>query len=407
MSEPALGRPAEVERGAPLTVAIVAACPFPQPRGTPIRIQRMAESLADRGHDVHVVTYHLGTGDVKAPVTIHRTPPIKTYRMVAPGPSYHKLLILDPLLVIKLRQVLRRFSVSVIHAHHYEGLMVAAAARVGTGIPLVYDAHTLLASELPSYDMRLPGPLKRVAAGQLDQRVPRWGDHVISVTDTIRRKLVDSGTVPESRVTVISNGVEIELFDAATSSERRRVDGQRVLIFTGNLALYQRIDLLLKAFRRVLDRRADVRLTIVSESSFAPYESLARELGILGSIDVVAAGFDRIPALLAAADIAVNPRVDCDGIPLKLLNYMAASRPVISFASAAPGVRHRENGWLVPDGDVDAFAEGVLTVLGDDGLAERLGRNARSFVEAHHSWQKTAEQTEEVYRGLLSVAARR
>ena len=157
----------------------------------------------------------------------------------------------------------------------------------------------------------------------------------------------------------------------------------------------------------MLDRRGDVRLTIVSESSFAPYESLASELGIRGSIDLVAAGFDRIPALLAAADVAMNPRVDCDGIPLKLLNYMAASRPVISFASAAPGLRHRETGWLVPDGDVDAFAEGVLTVLADDSLAERLGSNARSFVEAHHSWEKTAEQTEEVYRGLLSVAARR
>jgi glycosyltransferase involved in cell wall biosynthesis len=406
MSEPAGERPERVERSAPLTIAIVAACPFPQPRGTPIRIQRMAESLADRGHEVHVVTYHLGTGDVKATVTIHRTPAIKTYRMVAPGPSYHKLLILDPLLVIKLRQVLRRFGVSVIHAHHYEGLMVAAAARAGKRIPLVYDAHTLLASELPSYGMRLPGPLKRVAAGHLDQRVPRWGDHVISVTDTIRRKLVDSGTVPEGRVTVISNGVEIELFDAARSSAPHRKEGTQTLIFTGNLASYQRIDLLLRAFRSVLDRRGDVRLMIVSESPFAPYESLASELGIRGSIEVVPAGFDRVPTLLAAADIAVNPRVDCDGIPLKLLNYMAAARPVISFASAAPGVRHRETGWLVPDGDVDAFADGILAVLADESLAQRLGKNARSFVEAHHSWRKTAEQTEEVYRRLLAVAAR-
>jgi glycosyltransferase involved in cell wall biosynthesis len=145
---------------------------------------------------------------------------------------------------------------------------------------------------------------------------------------------------------------------------------------------------------------------IVSESSFAPYDPLASELGIRDSIEVVAAGFDRIPALLAAADVAVNPRVDCDGIPLKLLNYMAAARPVISFASAAPGVRHRETGWLVHDGDVDAFADGILTVLADDGLAERLGKNARSFVEAHHSWQKTAEQTEQVYRALLAVAPR-
>ena len=42
-------------------VAMLAACPFPAARGTPIRILRIAEELARRGHDVDVVTYHLGS----------------------------------------------------------------------------------------------------------------------------------------------------------------------------------------------------------------------------------------------------------------------------------------------------------------------------------------------------------
>jgi len=43
-----------------LRIAMIAACPFPWPRGTPIRIHRIAEAVARRGHAVHVVTYHLG-----------------------------------------------------------------------------------------------------------------------------------------------------------------------------------------------------------------------------------------------------------------------------------------------------------------------------------------------------------
>ena len=49
---------------ASLTIAMVAACPFPAPRGTPIRALRLAEALAARGHRVHVVTYHYGQGEV-------------------------------------------------------------------------------------------------------------------------------------------------------------------------------------------------------------------------------------------------------------------------------------------------------------------------------------------------------
>jgi glycosyltransferase involved in cell wall biosynthesis len=103
--------------------------------------------------------------------------------------------------------------------------------------------------------------------------------------------------------------------------------------------------------------------------------------------------------------VAVNPRVDCDGIPVKLLNYTAASKPVVSFVGSAPGLTHQETGWLVPDGDIDGFARGALTLLDDHEMARRLGRNARQFVEAEHSWAKSAELCEEIYYRLL--AARR
>jgi glycosyltransferase involved in cell wall biosynthesis len=177
------------------------------------------------------------------------------------------------------------------------------------------------------------------------------------------------------------------------------------LIFTGNLAPYQGIDLMLSAFRRVLDRRQDARLQIVTESSFDEYAPMARDLGLTGAIDVVRAPFAEVPRLLASADVAVNPRVDCDGIPVKLLNYMAAAKPVVSFLSSAPGLRHQETGWLVSDGDVDGFARGALALLDDRELAGRLGRNARQFVEAEHSWGRSAELCEEIFHRML--AARR
>src|SRR5678816_2423168 len=79
-------------------IAMVAACPFPATRGTPIRIFRIAEQLGRRGHDVDVFTYHLGLSVDGVPFSTHRIANIPSYRKQSPGPTYQKLLVLDPLL---------------------------------------------------------------------------------------------------------------------------------------------------------------------------------------------------------------------------------------------------------------------------------------------------------------------
>src|SRR5688500_16102663 len=149
-----------------MRIAMVAACPFPWPRGTPIRIHRLAEAVAQRGHEVHVATYHLGEDAGGAPFTVHRIRDVPAYRRAEPGPTARKLFHLDPLLAGLLRRLHERLRFDLVHAHHYEGLLVASHAVRGT--PIVYDAHTLLSGELPSYRLGLPRPLVRALAPYLD-----------------------------------------------------------------------------------------------------------------------------------------------------------------------------------------------------------------------------------------------
>jgi glycosyltransferase involved in cell wall biosynthesis len=385
-----------------LTIAMVAACPLPAPRGTPIRVLRLAEAMAARGHRVHVVTYPHGVGEVDPSVQVHRIGGTRNYQQLPPGPSLRKLGQLDPLLVGALVRVLRGERVDLIHAHHFEGLLVGRAARTWTRvrIPLVFDVHTLLTSELPTYDLGLPAWTTRLLATAGDRWLPPLADHVASCSERIRDKLVEIGAVPPGRITLVPNGVEPRRFE--TGGPARPEGGPPRLIFTGNLARYQGIDLMLAAMRVVLARRPEVRLTIVTGGEFAAYQARARELGVLGAIDIVRASVDEEPSLLGAADIALSPRVDCDGIPMKLLNYMAAARPVVSFAGSAPGLAHGDTAWLVPDGDVQAFASGVLALLDDAELRSRLGANARQFVRANHSWDRSAALAEGLYARLLA-----
>jgi glycosyltransferase involved in cell wall biosynthesis len=378
---------------------MVAACPFPIARGTPIRIYRMAAALARRGHEVHVVTYHLGDPAPDAPFQIHRIRDVSTYSKTSPGPSYQKLALLDPLLAIELRRLLRSQTFDVIHAHHFEGLMVANAARSRGAPPVVFDVHTLLESELPYYGMGLPASLKRSIGRTLDRWFPSRAEHVIAVTEDIRGRLVHTGAADAERISVIPNGVELETFpDYGT---RRVRNGQpRTLIFTGNLAPYQGIDLMLEAFRSVRERRDDVRLTIATEDSFTPYESTATSLGVRQFIDVREVDFSQVPALLGSAEVALNPRIGCDGLPQKLLNYMAAGRPVVSFAGSAKHLVDGEHGFVVQDNDTDGFARAIEQLLTDPSLATQLGEAGRNLVRTELSWDAAAERVERVYHSL-------
>ncbi|HVG00198.1 MAG TPA: glycosyltransferase, partial [Chloroflexia bacterium] len=239
-----------------LKIAMLAACPFPWPRGTPARVLRLSEALCERGHEVHVVAYHLGEGSARLPFEVHRTPRLATYRKTAPGPALQKLALLDPLLALELRRVLRRERIDVIHAHHYEGLLVSAWAQMGAArLPVVYDAHTTLESELPFYGPQFAGALMARVGRGIDRWLPARAGHIVAVTKQIRDRLVRVAGVPTRRVTVAPNGVELQLFAASRGtqvSDRDGVGRVYTLGYAGNLAPYQGIDLLLRAAKRVL-----------------------------------------------------------------------------------------------------------------------------------------------------------
>ena len=377
---------------------MIAACPFPWPRGTPIRVHRIAEAVARRGHEVHVVTYHLGEDLADPPFVVHRIRDVPGYRRTAPGPTLRKLVQLDPMLAGLLRRLHREIRFDLVHAHHYEGLLVASHAVRAT--PIVYDAHTLLAGELPTYPLGLPRRCIRAVAPWLDRHLPRRADRIIAVSEAIRDALTAPGASAPERVHVIPSGVEWQRFPA----ERGVTPDGHTVVFTGNLAPYQGVNLMLEAFALLRARRADVRLMIVTDSPFTPFEPLARQLGVLAAVDLRRATFPQQPALLAAATVAVNPRIRCDGIPQKLLNYMAAGMPIATFEGSAGPVRHEVTGLCVADGDTAAMADAMDRLLTDRVLARTLGDAAREQARREFSWEQVAARVEQVYRDAIAEA---
>ncbi len=336
-------------------IAMVAACPMPSRRGTPLRIERLAEALSARGHKVDLITYHIADDAQVLDFPVHRIFSKPVYWRMPAGPNLRKLFLYDPALAVKLWQVIAAGRFDVIHAHHLEGLLVSLPAKLRHRIPIVYDAHTMLSGELESYGPAFTRRAVALAGGWLDGLLPRGADHVAAVTNDIRDRLIKSHGMSPDRISVVTNGVETARFRVASPP---RPAGVTRLIYTGTLAPYQDVDLLLEAFAKARKVRPELRLSMAVSNPFDPYEAQAARLGIRDAIDLLPDKLDELPGQLAESDITVLPRMHCPGIPQKLLNYMAAAKPIVCSAGSAKLLENERTGLVVPNGDIETFCAG-------------------------------------------------
>lgn len=383
-----------------LQIAMIAACPFPYPRGTPVRIYRMAEALKEYGHDVHVITYHLGNQSDQAPFKIHRIPDIRSYKQLEPGPTYTKLLLIDLLLSIKVLSVFGKYKFDIIHAHHFEGLIAASPLRIFSRVPIIFDIHTLLETELHHYDLLPTKSMTMWVAKQFDRIIPKYADYIICVSEEIQNKLVRDAKVSPDKISVIPNGVELERFLVA-SPESNRERRQLIIAYAGNFSPYQRIDLLLKAFTLIQDTNPGIVLEIHSEDDINKIKPLIKEHGLEESVNIFYTPFIDLPQQLARADILLNPKPDGAGIPIKLLNYMAAGKAIVTFPGSAHRIVHQHTGWVVNGNSPSDFAKGISHLVDNENLRTAMGINARNYVKENYIWSTNSELISKIYHQLL------
>jgi glycosyltransferase involved in cell wall biosynthesis len=389
------------------SIAMVAACAFPANHGTPAAIKEMSEELARRGHSIRVVTYPLSHDIPITGVEIDRVGQVGSNRQVSVGPSYQRLAF-DALLVFKLFQVVRRHKVEVIHAHNYEAALVGGFIGKLTGVPVVYNAINTMIGELPSFNFIRPRALATGLAKVLDYVVPRLADFIIADTEELRSFILDKGVDP-ARVITIHSGVRPEMFAAADGSRVRDrfADGDGpLIIYTGTFDDFQGLDYLMAAFKLVHERKPAASLLLVGSTvnpaHSAKYKRMAADLGFASRFAMTSCSLDELPDLLAAADVAVVPRPQSPGIPTKLLNYMAAGNAIVSFKQSATILRHRETALLVESATPENFAQGILNLLDDPALAQKLRANVKSFVVGRFDWPTIAAKLEAVYAGLAT-----
>ena len=198
---------------------------------------------------------------------------------------------------------------------------------------------------------------------------------------------------------VLENGVDLDFFDpAAPVAALSRPLGGPLLVFTGQMDYAPNVQAVIQFARDVLPRvRAnvpDATFAIVGRNPAPAVAALAGSPGV----EIVGAVPDMRP-WLAAADVVVASLRIARGVQNKVLEAMAMGRPVVASEAAFEGIDAVPGlDLLVADG-AGAEAAAILSLLGDRGLAAKIGRAARARMCLRYAWDRQLAPLENLMFG--------
>ncbi|HEY8439657.1 MAG TPA: glycosyltransferase, partial [Candidatus Limnocylindrales bacterium] len=283
---------------------------------------------------------------------------------------------------------------ALVHAHvgYPEGAAGAAVAQ-RLGVPLVVTEHASFLSSL------LADPFVR----DRYRRTMRAADRVIAVSAVLAREVAD--VVPEiaGSIVVIPNAVAVDEFTLGRDGDRVRGE----LLFVGARPASKGIETLLRAFARVHASRPTATLRLVGPrgpQNDAAWAALAARLGVSGSVRFEPAA-DRggVAAAMARADLFVHPSPR-ETFGVVAVEALAAGLPVVATRSGGVdeilGEEPDRYGAIVPAGDPDALAAGILDTL--DRRSSFDADRLREHVVSRFAADRVARRIVDVYDEILA-----
>ncbi len=378
--------------------------------GSSFYTSSLAQALSARGHDVMVVTLDWGTEQAvpdDTPFSVHRLPVLKIPRL---GMFYNLDLMgfaFTPRNRRRLRLLLEQHGSEILHHvnHIFDTTFLSTSVARSVGIPIVGSITTPIQNQSP-FKQRLMQLADQLTVGHFG--VQRW-DGIVSLDRTVHDYVGRVyGQRTQARSVVIPFGVPLEsmsLYEDRAPSRSARPQ----ILMVGHIHPFRNPTQLVRAMPLILQAVPEARLVLAGRVDLQEPVEVARELGLTE---------DRVSFLgqrpheetvrlmktsHCFASWASGPYRSLGTAPMEA---MLCETPVVNdlpedlFGEGA--LRKDENIILVDSRDHESIAAGIIPLLQNRALRQRIGSAGRSFVQEVLAWEGIAERMEDFYQRLLA-----
>ena len=300
----------------------------------------------------------------------------------------------------KINKIIVTNNIHVVNAHHFMPMFYSYyGCKVANQTKLLYTEHS-------QWEIgRISGKWKLISKYLLNKL-----DGVIGVSCAVTNEIQTKFCLSSEKLSCIPNGVNISSFmepknQYLTKSSMCFSDSDKIIGIVANLKTNKNHIYLLEAFREVLNEIDSVKLLIIGggdendpDNSEYDLRRYVQENGLNNHVFFLGYRSD-IPEILSILDIFCLTSIK-EGLPISLIEAMATGIPVIG--TDVEGIRNviipNENGFLVHLGDVNGLKDALLTLLKDDILRHKFGKNSQTLAIKKYSLRHCVDQYQNLFK---------
>ena len=393
------------------------------------RVANEARLLANAGYQVAVIAlrnHRQAARETWNGIEVYRVPTLELFKKTVAGNGSRLNLLLVRLksflgyvveylyftsacLLVSTYIFVRR-GFDVMHAHNPpDTLFLVAAPFKLLGKKFVFDQHDLCPELYRSRYSAREGVYTRFL------RMFEWcslklADVTIATNESYKQIQIERANKNPASIFVVRNGPNQMRMTSAAPSARLRGMNKSILCYVGSLNPQDGVDYLLRSLRHLLHglKRSDFYCVIMGTGdSLQDLRDLAGNLQLNGCVELT--GFvsdEELQANLAAADICVDPDPSSPlndvSTWIKVMEYMASAKPIISFDLKETRFSARDAAIYVEPNNETEFAKAIAQLMDQPNLQKEMGHYGRRRVEEDLQWAKVGKNLLTAYQTLFA-----
>ncbi|TDI77537.1 MAG: N-acetyl-alpha-D-glucosaminyl L-malate synthase BshA [Bacteroidetes bacterium] len=367
---------------------------YPVYGGSGVVATELGKALAERGHDVHFMSYSMPfrLGHIKDNISFHEVD-VNSYPLFEYPPYTLNL-------TSKMVDVVKHGNLDILHVHyaipHATSAVLARQILAGEGIkiPVITTLHgtdiTLVGRD-PSF------------ASIVDYSINQ-SDGVTAVSEYLKKETLNSCLI-KADIRAIPNFIDTDQYSPLNKDHFKLAlcpNGEKLLVHVSNFRPVKRVADVIQMFARLKDDGYAVKMLLVGDGpDRMATEHLARELNVMDDIRFLGKQ-EPVGEILSVADIFVLPS-GSETFGLAALEAMSCAVPVIAtdVGGLPELIQDGITGFLFPLGDVDALVDRAKQMLDNDDLRMKMAQASRKRAIDSFSKQLIVPMYESYYQEII------